>query len=122
MAAEVRLDALPLALDDDLLPAHEVGDGDVVLDREADRVAERAHAEAGEVERRLAQRLRRHGSRVDARAAEDRLPLDERDAFAEIRRLRRPLLARRTGADDDEVVHFQLPVASGRWPDLATGH
>ena len=103
--AQVVVDPLPLVRDDAVFAVHEIGDGDAV-DGDVDRAfAEAALPEAGEVQRRLAQRLRRNGAGVDARAAEDRLALDERDTLAEVRRLRSALLAGRSGADDDEVVH-----------------
>ena len=73
----------------------------IQLDAQA---VELALAEAGEKERRLAQRLARERARVHGRAAGGRRALDARDALAEVRRLRRPLLARGTDADDHEVV------------------
>jgi hypothetical protein len=50
---------------------------------------EAALAEAGEIERGLAQGFRRQRAGVGRGAAEEGLALDERDALAEIGRLRR---------------------------------
>jgi hypothetical protein len=106
MPPQVVFDPLPLVRDDVVFAVHEIGDGDAV-DGDVDRAfAEAALSEAGERQRRLAQRLRGNGAGVDAGAAEDRLALDERDILPKVRRLRSALLAGRSGADDDEVVHF----------------
>jgi hypothetical protein len=104
MRAQVALDPLPLLLHDHFRPMHEVADGDVLLHGSLHRLAE-AVMEAGEMERGLAQRLGGDGAGVHARAADDRLALDQRDALAKVRRLRRALLTGGTGADDDEVIH-----------------
>ena len=102
---QVVFDPLPLVRDDVVFAVHEVGDGDAV-DVDVDRAfAESALPESGERQSRLAQRLRRNRAGVDARAAEDRLALDESDTLPKVRRLRSALLAGRSGADDDEVVH-----------------
>src|SRR4029450_1488077 len=76
MAREVLVDRLPFTLDHDVLAAHEIrardvlrayeiGDGDVVAPVAVDAPAEVRCAQSGELERRLAQRLRRDRSRVD---------------------------------------------------------
>ena len=70
---------------------------------------------AGQVERRLAQRLGGQPAAVDGRAAGPLLALDERHALAEVGRLGGALLAGRSGADDDEVeIRFAHAVPSWR--------
>ena len=82
------------------------------------QAVELALAVAGEEERRLAQRLRRERPRVDRRAAGLLRPLDERDALAEVRGLRRALLAGGAAAEDDQIVvvaaHADDATARGR--------
>ena len=107
------VDPLPLLLHDDVLAVHECAHGALALHRDVDGVAIAALVEAGEVQRRFAQGLGGDRAGVDARAAEDRLALDEGDALAEVRRLRRSLFTCRTGADDDQVVHVSSGSVSG---------
>ena len=113
IAPQLVADDLPLALDDLPHPDRDVVDRDVVLQPVVLPV-DRALVEAGEVEDRLADRLRRDRSGVDARAADLAVPLDERDAVAELRGLDRRLLPRGTGAEDDELevgAHLAAPNA-----------
>jgi len=117
---EVASDDAPLALDHHVLAIHEVPDGEVFLQRVIHAV-EAAVAKAREVERGLAQRLGRDGAGVDARAAQVRPALDQRDPCAEVRRLRGALLAGGAGADHHEVVRaschrFRLGQAARRRP------
>ena len=105
VAAKVPVDPLPLPLDDYFLAVHEGVDGDFFVYVDVDGFPIVAGVEVGEVEGRLAQGLGGDGSGVHARPAEDGLALDERHALAEVGRLRRALLAGRSGADDDEIVH-----------------
>ena len=91
-------------LADDVAGARQqVGGGDLLLDAVAGAV-QLALAHAGEVDDRLAQRLRRNGAGVDADSAEHPAALDDRDRLAELRRRDGGLLAARTRTDDDEVV------------------
>ena len=71
--------------------------------------------EAREEQRGLAQGLRGERAGVDGGAARLGLPLDDRDALAEIRGLRGALLARGAAADDDEVVVAIHAVSLERW-------
>src|SRR5579859_8010925 len=103
MPAQILVDVRPLFLEHQLLAVHEVGDRDA-LDRELDRVAKAALAKSGQMQRRLTQGFRRDRSGVDARAARDALPLDQRDALSEIRGLRGAFFARGAGAGHDQVV------------------
>src|SRR5438105_2783151 len=104
MTPQILVDPLPFLLQHELFAVHEVADADA-LHGHFHRIAKSALAESGEMKRRLAQRLRWNRAGVDARAAQHRLALDERDALAEVRGLGRSLLAGRPGADHDEVVH-----------------
>src|SRR4030095_3636847 len=88
-----------------LLAVHEVLHREVGLDLIVHAV-EAAGAEAGEEERRLAERLGGDRAGVDAGAPGMRGHLDEGDTPAEVRSLRRALFACGPGADDDEVVPF----------------
>ena len=99
--------------DDRALAKHEIADRDVALDVKVDAV-EPALAQAGEIERRLAQRLGWNRAGVDRRAARLRRALDDADALAEVRRLRGALFAGRAGADDDEIVMVHA-MRDGRW-------
>ena len=63
-----------------------------------------AFAKSREVERRFAQSLRGESSSVRSCTTGEWFPFDECDFFTEIRGLRRPLLAGRAGANDNEVV------------------
>ena len=108
---EVLVDALPFRLDDRALAVHEVGDGDVVLDRVVDAV-EPALAEPGEVKGRFAQRLARDRARVHGGAARLGRPLDDADPLAEVRGLRGSFLAGGAAADDNEVEVVRM------WKDV----
>ena len=91
----------------DMLGAgRQVGDGDVLLDPVALAV-QLALAQAGQVEHRLAQRLRGDRAGVDADPADHVASLDHGDAAAELGRGDRGLLATGSGPDDEkiEVVH-----------------
>ena len=85
-------------------------DRDVALHVVVDAV-QAALAQPGEVERRLAQRLRRDRAGVHRGAARLGRALDDAHALAEVRRLRGAFLAGRAGADDDEIV----VLAQSRW-------
>src|SRR6185436_16949994 len=103
---EVVVDELPLGFDDGALAEHEVLDGDVVLDLVVDAV-EAVRAKPGEVERRLAQRLRRDRAGVDGGAAGLGRLFDDADALPEVGSLRGSFLSSRAGADDDQVeIHY----------------
>ena len=104
---QVLEDSHALVGGDVLLVNHEVADGHLLLEREVD-AREVAIAEAGEEERGLAEGFRRERPRVRPRASEGRLALDDRDRLAEVRGLRRPLLARRARADDHQIVRFHV--------------
>ena len=76
-----------------------------------------ALVEAGQVDDRLANRLRRDRARVDGDPAERARPLDERDSAAQLGRLDRRLLTRRPGADHEDVVvvaHWPWAMISAR--------
>ena len=76
-----------------------------------------ALAKARERERGLAQVLRRQRAGVDARAAQHRVPLDDRHALAEVGRLRRALFAGGAGADHDQIeVRCHLAIVVGAAP------
>src|SRR3569833_1846977 len=83
---EIFADQPPLRFDDGPFAVHEVGDRDVLLHVEVHAV-QAALPEAGEVERRLAQRLGWNGAGVDRGAARARRAVDDGDALAEVRRL-----------------------------------
>ena len=102
VALHVAIDLRDLLLGDDADAPHELAQARVAIHVERHAV-QTPPLEPREVERGLAQRLRGQRARVHARAAQRGRLLDERDALAEIRRLRRALLARRARADDDEV-------------------
>ena len=95
-------DDVDLAVDHLLGALAEILDRDLLLHAVALAVG-RPLADAGEVDDRLAQRLRRNRSPVD-RDATELAPLDEGDAPAELRRLNRGLLPGRTGSDDEKFV------------------
>ena len=59
---------------------------------------------AREPERSLAKRLARNRAGVDADASDDRLLLDDGDAFIEFGRLNRGAVTGRSGTDDQQVV------------------
>jgi hypothetical protein len=78
-------------------------DGERRIEIEVQTLVHVAVLEPGEIERGLAQRLRGNPGVDRGRAARLRLVLDDRDAPTEVRGLCRAFLARRTGADDDQV-------------------
>ena len=98
-----------LVADDVPLPLHHLPDAERdVLDRDlvlqpVALAVDRSLVQPRQVEDRLADRLRRNRPRVDADTADRGVPLDQRDALAELRRLDRRLLARRPRADDDDL-------------------
>jgi hypothetical protein len=59
--------------------------------------------QSGKIERRFAQRLAGHRTRVDARAAQLRAAFDQRAALPEVSSLRRAFFARRARANHDQV-------------------
>src|SRR5262249_37438909 len=97
-----------------LLAVHEVLHRDVGFDLIVHAV-EAADAEAREEQRGLAKRLGRDGAGVDPRAAGMRGHLDEGNAAAEVRGLRRTLLAGGPAPDPDQIVPFHraFPYAGG---------
>ena len=101
VARELVADDVGLALADARRARAQVLHRDVGLDAVALAV-DRALAEAGQVQHGLAQRLRGDRPAEDAAPAE-LLALDDRGAAAELRGLDRGLLARRPGADREEV-------------------
>ena len=102
VAFEVPLDARDLELADRVLAREELRDGEVRVQLDGEAVE---LASAGSPERKSAvSRSVFDGQRprVDGRAARLLRALDERDALAEVRRLRRALLAGGTAAEDDQ--------------------
>jgi len=101
---EILTNPLPLAFDDKLFTAHEIADSDFLLEAAEIEAVELAVAKAGQEQGRLAQGLGGQRAGIGRRPAQDRLPLDEGDPLAEVSGRRRPLLAGRARADDDEIV------------------
>ena len=96
-----------------VLLRHEIPQRRALLELDVD-AAQVARPKAGEIERRLAQRLERDAG-VAHRAAERRALLDERDPLAEIGRLRGRLLAGDAAADHDQIVsHRGTPQPADR--------
>ncbi|VAZ59921.1 hypothetical protein LAUMK7_02354 [Mycobacterium kansasii] len=89
-------------------PGQQIGRGDPVLDTVA-RPVEFALIHAGEVEHRLAQRLRWDGAGVDADAAQHSATLDDRNGFAQLGRGNGRLLAARPRAENHHVVLAHRP-------------
>src|SRR5262249_4808783 len=84
-------------------PEQQIAHRDVLLDRVGGAV-ETALAVSRQPQRRLAQRLARDRSGVDADTADDGALLDDRHAFIELRRLDRGAMTGRTRTDDEQVV------------------
>ena len=95
-------DDVALALDHLAHAQRDVVDRDLVLQAVALAV-DRALVEPGQVEDRLANRLRRDRAGVHAGAADRGVPLDQRDLATELRRLDGRLLTRRPRTDDDDL-------------------
>ena len=105
VAIHVARDAAALLADDEALAVHQRRGRVRPGQREHGRL-QPARGHAGQRQRTLAQRLRGQRAGVGAGAAQmGRGLLDHRRALAEIRRLRRALLAGRPAADHDQVVH-----------------
>jgi hypothetical protein len=92
-----------LATDHVLGARGQVGDRDVVLEP-VRRAVHLALVQPGEVEDRLAERLRRDRAGVDADTAHHVPLLDDGRALAEFGASDRRLLSTRTGTDDEQVV------------------
>ena len=107
---EIVVDQLPLLFDHLLLAVHQLLQSAVLTNREI-HAEYLAAAEAGKLQRSLPKRLGWNRSCVDARAAEDIVALDERNAPAEVRCLRSSLLACRAGPDYDEIVFLHRPLS-----------
>ena len=107
VAPDVVVNQFPTFLDNDALAVHEIADADVGAHRNIDAIKP-ALLQTGQLQRAFAQRLGRNRSGIDARAARSRFLFDQRDAFAEIRRLTRAFFARRPGTDDNEVVVLHI--------------
>ncbi len=90
-------------------PGQQVGDRDLGLDPVAGAVHV-ALGEAGQVEHRLAQRLRRDRAGVDADPAHHGVPLGHGDPLAQLRRRDRGLLPARSRADHQQVVVVPMQV------------
>jgi hypothetical protein len=103
VAFELRADDFHLARHDGVDPKGEIRHGDGVLQGVVPSV-ERPLLDSGEIEDRLAQRLRRDRTGVEADAAHHLLAVDDRDALADLRRGDGALLPGRARPDDDEVV------------------
>ncbi len=112
VALEVLHDARALGLHDEPLAVEKVARRERLLHLEMHRV-QPALAEAGEVERRLAEGLGRQRAGIRRRAAEHGFLLDERDLLAEVSRLRCALLSSGAGADDHEVVMLGVHRSAG---------
>src|SRR5262249_26386630 len=111
-------------VDDAFCPCPQAVHRERRVEVEAQTLVNVSAAEAREVQRGLAQRLRRHPCVDCARAARARAAIDDGDALAEIRGLRRALLAGGPGADDHEVELFgQTPPVcpTGRGADQLGG-
>ncbi len=102
VAVEVARDLRDLLPGDRVQASHELAQAGVAIDVQGHAV-EVAALEAGDVQRRLAQRLRRQRAGVHAGAADLARLLDERDLLAEVGGLHRALLARGTRADHHQV-------------------
>ena len=103
VAEQLAAHDLDLATDHVRRSGEQVRHGDVLL-HPVVLAVEVPHVHAGEVEDRLAQRLRRDRAGVDADAADHVPPLDDGSLLAELGRRDRRTLAARAGADDEQVV------------------
>ncbi len=92
---------------DPLFVAEKVGDGHLAPHRKIDAVKV-ARLQPRQRQRRFAQRLAGHGARVDSRAAEFIIGIDERHLLVPRRCRVRGDDARRAPADDDQVVVFDF--------------
>ena len=121
VAHQLRAHHVDLLADDVLGARQQVSRGDLLLDAVAGAV-ELPLAHAGEVDDRLAQRLRRNRSGVDADPTEHASAFDHRDRLAELRGSDGGLLPTWPRPDDDEVVLLHrthgTKVYAG-WADLA---
>src|SRR5439155_22614333 len=108
-----------LLLDHVSRPRREVRDRDLVLEAVVLPV-DRALPDPGQVDDRLADRLRRDRPDVDAVPADDLAALDERDLLPELGRLDRSLLPSGPAADHEELVVEAHPVALARSRRSAT--
>ena len=115
VAGQLAADHLDLAADHVLGAREQVLHGDVVLDPVVLPV-QLAHVQPGEVEHRLAQRLRRDGAGVDAHPADHVAALHHGGPAAELRRRDGRLLPSRPRAEHEHVV---VVVAHHRLRDRA---
>ena len=107
VALEVPVDLVGLARRHVGEPAEELPEASLSVEAKRHPV-ELPAPEAGEVERRLAEGLRRESAGVDGRAARRPAPLHHGDAPAEVRAERGSLLSGRAGSQDDEVVPLHV--------------
>jgi hypothetical protein len=105
VAGELAADDVDLAADDVLGPGGQVGHRDVLLEAVALPV-QLALVEPGQVQHRLAQRLRRNGAGVDAHPADHVPPLHQRDPPAQ--------LGRRDGRPSARPARIPPPVRRSR--------
>ena len=103
VAHQLMAGHVDLVLDHPVGAKQQVLHRDVLLDSVGGAV-EFPRAIAAKLERRLAQRLRRDRSQIDAAAAEHGLAFDNRDALVELGALDRGALSGRPGADHQKVV------------------
>ena len=101
VAIEMLLNQREFLMNDLLADVDEIRDGDVSLG--AGFAEQPALVRAGEMQHRFAQRLGGDRARVDRRAAEHVLLLDDGDGLSELGGLDRGLLPGGAGADHDAV-------------------
>src|SRR6266487_1867081 len=94
VAFQLVRDDIQFVFDDLVLPRHEVAERQALLQGIGD-VGKRAELEPMQVEDRVLERLARERAGIDARAADDRLLLDDGDTLAELGRLDSRLLPSR---------------------------
>jgi hypothetical protein len=103
VAIELVADEVPLVPHDGLRHGHQVGHGDVTFDG-GRRAEHPLLLGADQMEHCFAEGLRGDGPRVDLRAPEDGVLLDDGHLLAELGGLDRPLLTRGAGANHNAVV------------------
>jgi hypothetical protein len=118
VAAQVLADARALGDGDRVLAGDQPRNGGVrIVEGDRDAV-EIARAISAQIDRRLAERLARERAGVDRGAAGLRRLLDHGDPPAEVRSLRRALLAGGTAADHHQIERLLLGV---RWAHGVSG-